>query len=78
MLVTTRERQREQVVRLLRESLLVSVTSVAKDVVCREAESICSSVNGMLRTLNGELMQSVEEVREESIVIRSTAHGCLK
>ena len=40
-----------------------SVTAVAKDVVSKEAESICSSVNGMLTTLNGQLMQSVEEVR---------------
>lgn len=58
-----RERQREQVVRLLRESLHGSVTAVARDVVSKEAESICGSVNGMLKTLNGQLMHSVEEVR---------------
>ena len=63
-----RERQREQVVRLLRESLHGSVTAVARDVVSKEAESICSSVNGMLKTLNGQLMHSVEEVRIDSIV----------
>ena len=60
--ILRRERQREQVVRLLRESMHGSVTAVAKEVVCKEAESICSSVNGMLTTLNGQLMQSVEEV----------------
>jgi hypothetical protein len=58
-----RERQREQVVRLLGESLTNSVTSVARDVVSKEAESICNSVNSMLKTLNGQLMQSVDEVQ---------------
>ena len=56
------ERQREQVVRLLTGSLLSSVTSVAKDVVTKEAESICNSVNSMLKTLSVQLLQSVDEV----------------
>ena len=59
------ERQREQVVRLLTGSLLTSVTSVARDVVTKEAESICNSINGMLKTLSVQLLQSVDEVRFE-------------
>ena len=62
-----RERQREQVVRLLGESLTNSVTSVARDVVSKEAESICNSVNSMLKTLNGQLMHSVDEVNQFKI-----------
>jgi hypothetical protein len=42
------------------------VTSIAKDVSNREAESICNSVNGMLKTLNGQLMLSVDEVKYDS------------
>jgi hypothetical protein len=77
----TGERQKEQVVRLLRESLYGSVSSVAKEVVGREAESICSSVNGMLKTLNGQLMHSVEEVGKQAKAIcnaaNSKANQCL-
>lgn len=51
-------------VRLLGESLANSVTSVARDVVSKEAESICNSVNSMLKTLNGQLMHSVDEVHQ--------------
>lgn len=49
-------------IRLLTGSLSSSVTSVARDVVTKEAESICNSVNGMLKTLSVQLLQSVDEV----------------
>lgn len=42
------------------------MTSIAKDVSNREAERICNSVNGMLKTLNGQLMLSVDEVNYEN------------
>ena len=41
---------------------MTSVSSVARDVVAKEAESICSSVNGMLKSLSVQLLQSVDEV----------------
>ena len=41
---------------------MTSVSSVARDVVTKEAESICGSVNGMLKSLSVQLLQSVDEV----------------
>ena len=72
-----RERQREQVVRLLGESLTNSVTSVARDVVSKEAESICNSVNSMLKTLNGQLMHSVDEVDQYAFESTSSTVCCI-
>jgi hypothetical protein len=57
-----REKQREQVVRLLYDSFSASVASAARAEVEKQAQQIVASVGAMLKSLNGQLMHCIEEV----------------
>ena len=54
---------------------MTSVSSVARDVVTKEAESICSSVNGMLKSLSVQLLQSVDEVSLRTCFAEHALHN---